>query len=478
VNLRFDSIADAPLLAILRALRQNEISSRDLADAAIARHVAFGDRLNAYRMFLPEMARARAEKADQAFAAGRDLGPLQGIPVSVKDLFGVTGLPTYAGTPQKLPRRWEQEGPLVGRLQAQLGVIVGKSHTVEFALGGLGTNRHYGSPHNPWDERDQRISGGSSSGAGLSLLEGSAFVALASDTTGSVRMPASMTGTVGLMVSHGRWSTEGIVPVSPVLDAPGLLTLTVADLIPAFLALDSGTTHPWDEIAALQSRSLAGCRVGVPRRLFWDGCDPGIAEGVEAALAEIEAAGARLVPIELPDPAAVYDMFQNGHLSTAAVYGMIRSEFPQWWETLDPNVRERLELHGAHLPAHEYVRRLRTIEGWMRAADAALADVDAVATPTVSVTPARVADLATADAYTKHNLAASRNCAVVALLGLAAISLPVALDAARMPVGLQLAARHGHDAELIGLAFAVERVLGSRAQRLGQPPMLARQSVP
>jgi aspartyl-tRNA(Asn)/glutamyl-tRNA(Gln) amidotransferase subunit A len=470
------SILDTPLTEILRALRRKEVSSRELADAAIARHATYGDRLNAYRLFLPEMAAARAAEADKAFAAGRDLGPLQGIPVSVKDLFGVSGLPTYAGTPQRLPPRWEQEGPLVARLQAQLGVIVGKSHTVEFALGGLGTNRHYGSPYNPWDDRDQRISGGSSSGAGVSLLEGSALVALASDTTGSVRMPASMTGTVGIMVSHGRWSTEGVVPVSPLLDAPGLLTLTVADLIPAFLAFDRSAIRLWDDIAALQSRSLAGCRIGVPRRLFWDDCDPGIAEGVEAGLSEIEKAGATLVPLELPDPAAVYEMFQNGHLSTAAVYGMIHSEFPEWWAGLDLNVRERLERHGAHLPAHEYVRRLRTIEQWMRTADGILANLDAVATPTVSVTPARVADLAEPDAYTRHNLAASRNCAVLALLGLTAVSLPVALDAAGMPVGLQLAGRHGHDEELIALAFAVERVLGNRLQRLGRPPALAHQS--
>ena len=166
-------------------------------------------------------------------------------------------------------------------------------------------------------------------------------------------------------------------------------------------------------------------------------------------------------------------MFQSGHISTAAVYGMIRGEFSEWWDTLDPNVRERLERHGANLPAHEYVRRLRTIEGWMRAADARLADVDAIALPTISVTPARVADLADADAYRIHNLAASRNSAVIALLGFAALSLPAALDAAGMPVGLQVAARHGCDTELLALALACERVLGTRAQRLGEPPLLA-----
>jgi aspartyl-tRNA(Asn)/glutamyl-tRNA(Gln) amidotransferase subunit A len=464
---------DAPLTEIARALRRGETSSRALVQAAIARHAARGDRLNAYRTFAPDFALARADEADRAIAAGRDLGPLQGLPVSVKDLFAVTGLPTYAGTPRRLPPKWEQEGPVVGRLQQQLGVIVGKSHTVEFALGGLGTNRHYGSPYNPWDARDQRISGGSSSGAGVSLLEGSALVAIGSDTTGSVRMPASFTGTVGLMVSHGRWSTEGIVPVAPILDAPGLLTRTVADLVPAFLALDGPPAEAWERAAALGDRALAGSRIGVPRTLLWDDCSPGIAEGVEAALAEIEAAGARLVPFDLPEPAAVFDLFQSGHLSTAAVYGMIRSEFPEWWDTLDENVRARLERYGAGLPAHEYVRRLRTIEAWMRTADAKLAEVDAIAFPTVSVTPARVEDLATADAYRTHNIAASRNCAVTALFGVTGVTLPVALDAVGMPVGLQLAARHGSDAPLLALALACERILGTRAQRLGEPPLRA-----
>ncbi len=197
---------------------------------------------------------------------------------------------------------------------------------------------------------------------------------------------------------------------------------------------------------------------------------PASPKGSQRALAEFERAGAALVPLELPEPAAVYDLFQSGHLSTAAVYGFIRSEFPEWWDTLDANVRERLERHGATLPAHVYVRRLRTIENWMREADARLSAVDAIALPTVSVTPARVAELGDADAYRTHNLAASRNSAVIALYGLAAISMPVALDAAGMPVGLQLAARHGHDAELLALALACERVLGTRAQRLGEPP--------
>src|SRR5262245_39872148 len=160
---------DPPLIDIIRKLREGRLSSAALTDDAIARHDRYGKFLNAYRLFAPDHARWRAREADAAFATGLDLGPLQGIPISIKDLFGVSGLPTYAGTPRRLPERWEREGPVVRRIQNQLGVIMGKSHTVEFAMGGLGTNQHYGTPYNPWDASNHRISGGSSSGAGVSL---------------------------------------------------------------------------------------------------------------------------------------------------------------------------------------------------------------------------------------------------------------------------------------------------------------------
>src|SRR5262249_37120034 len=219
--------------------------------------------------------------------------------------------------------------------------------------------------------------------------------------------------------------------------------------------------------------SLAGVVIGVPEKLFFEDCSPGIAEGVEAALAELESHGARRISIELPAPSEVFAMFCEGHLATAAVYGMIRGEFPEWWGTLDAVVRDRLERHGATLPAHGYVCRLRAIEAWMREADTLLSEVDAIATPTVSVTPARVSEVVAADAYRQHNLAASRNAAVIALLGLPALSMPVALDASGMPVGLQLAARRGRDAELIALAWACERQLGTSTQRLGSAPVFS-----
>ena len=145
---------------------------------------------------------------------------------------------------------------MVGAFRRQAALLAGKTHTVEFAFGGLGTNRHYGAPRNPWDATRHRVSGGSSSGAGVSLWQGTAVLALGSDTTGSVRMPASWTGTVGLKVSRGRWSCDGLLAQSETLDTPGLLARTVDDLVPAFAAVDGAPTG-WT--AELRRGSLLVC---------------------------------------------------------------------------------------------------------------------------------------------------------------------------------------------------------------------------
>ena len=220
-----------PLIDIARELRDRRASARELVEAAIARHERFGERLHAYSFWAPEQARTVADAADAAFAAGVSAGPLQGLPVSLKDLFAAAGYPCFAGSSRRLPADpWEQDGPLVATLRRQLGVIMGKTHMVEFAFGGTGRNSHHGAPYNPWDAAAHRSVGGSSSGAGVSLLEGSALLAFGSDTAGSVRIPASMTGNAGLKVTIGRWSTGGVVPLSFTFDTPGLLARSVSSL--------------------------------------------------------------------------------------------------------------------------------------------------------------------------------------------------------------------------------------------------------
>jgi len=444
------------------ALRAGEIHAADLAEAAAAAH---DPELGAYVAWRPEELRTQAMAADAAFAVGADVGPLQGIPVSVKDIYGLSGWPTHAGTPKEVPEAWRRDGPLVARARRQLAAFTGKTNTVEFAFSGLGTNPHWGSPRNPWDRA--RVAGGSSAGAGVSLAEGTALLAFGSDTAGSVRVPASMTGNVGLKTTFGRWPVGGIVPLSPSLDTAGILARGVADAALGFAALDA----PEARYAAppAPEADLGGLRIGLPEEVVWDDCDPGIAEGVRAALAELEPLGARLESFAFPEAEGASEVFREGGLAGAELHAFLSHVLPEWMETLDPNIRGRMEAVES-LPATTYLQRKHRLAELTASADARLKAVDIIATPTVCLTPPRFEEVATADGFRAHNARALRNTWIGNALGLCALTLPVALDAAGMPVGLQLLARGGQDARLLDIALRIERALGAPAQRIGAPP--------
>jgi aspartyl-tRNA(Asn)/glutamyl-tRNA(Gln) amidotransferase subunit A len=464
------NILESSLKDIAAALRSGETSSEALAEAAIANHERTSESLGAYKAWDPERLRAQARAADAVFAGGGDLGPLHGIPVSVKDLYGVKGFPTFAGTPKRLPAKWEREGPVVRALRRQQAVMTGKTHTVEFAFGGVGMNPHWGTPRNPWGGNQHRVPGGSSAGAGVSLGAGSALVALGSDTAGSVRIPASVTGNVGLKTSYGRWSLDGIVPLSPSLDTAGPLTRTVADSAYAFLALDPAHGALDGQLAAMESLELAGLRIGVADRFMWDDCAPGVAEGVKAAIDELAGKGAQLIPFELPEAGIVQPIFMKGGLVAAELYAFLKAELPDWLDLIEEIVRQRMD-EAATLPAHEYLDRRRIFAECGAAASERLREVDVLVGPTVPTTAPTLEEASEISVYKRTNLLMLRNTGVVNYLGLCALTMPVALDDAGMPVGLHLIARHGEEERLLAIGLAFERVLGTARQRLGAPPL-------
>ena len=347
-----------PLVEIARDLREKRTSARELVEAAIARHERFGEKLHAYSCWAPEQARAVAAAADAAFAAGVSAGPLQGLPVSIKDLFAAAGYPCFAGSSRRLPADpWEQDGPLVATLRRQLGVIMGKTHMVEFAFGGTGQNSHHGAPYNPWDAAAHRSVGGSSSGAGVSLLEGSALLAFGSDTAGSVRIPASMTGNAGLKVTIGRWSTNGVVPLSFTFDTPGLLARSVSDLAYGFAALDPAGIDPSAFIAQAGTRDLTGVRIGIGDRFLWRDCDPGIAETVQEAVDALVRAGAVARDFILPEAEAAYGVFLDGGLSAIELRSFLDRELPEWVDRLDPVIAPAVRSDTGRARPRRHARR-------------------------------------------------------------------------------------------------------------------------
>lgn len=449
------------LVSAVRALRDGESTAVELAEAAAARH---DPDLNAYAAWTPSTLHAHAQAADAAFAVGSDLGVLQGVPVSVKDIYAAAGWPTYAGSPNPLPADpWQQDGPLVQRLRGQLAAITGKTNTVEFAFGGIGTNAHWGAPRNPWDR--SRVSGGSSSGAAVSLGEGTALLALGTDTAGSVRIPAAMTGNVGLKTGAGRWPTDGIVPLSRTLDTAGILARTAADLAFGFAGLEA---RPELGELALTPPDLYGARFAVADGVLWDDCSPGVAEAAETAIGELEAAGARVERIDLPELAGALEVFRTANLAGPELYAFLSQELPDWLETLDPGVRARVD-KAAEMPAWRWLDARRRMEALSQSAHARLASYDALLAPTVAITPPTIAAMADPEVYGPTNLQALRNTAVGNYLTMAAVTLPVGLDAAGMPVGLQLMSTPGSEEWLISLAVAAELALGTADDRLGRP---------
>jgi aspartyl-tRNA(Asn)/glutamyl-tRNA(Gln) amidotransferase subunit A len=340
---------------------------------------------------------------------------------------------------------------------------------VEFAFGGTGDNVHYGAPRNPWDAAAHRSPGGSSSGAGVSLAEGSARLALGSDTAASVRLPAAMTGNVGLKLTKGRWSCDGIVPLSHTFDTPGILARSMADAAFGFAAIDP---HLGDGFAFLRGvpASVGGLRVGVADKMFWDGCENGIDEVVRRAVDQLARAGAVVVDKPLPEAREAVAVFAEGGVSAIELRAFLDRELPEWLATIDP-VNAPALTNAEKLSARDYLaRRLRLRDAAIGAA-ARFDDVDVIATPTVRLSPHVLSEDIGPEKFWARNRALVHNLVPVNFLGLCAATLPVGLDRLGLPVGLQLIGKGGDDERMAAMACAAERVLGTPREILGEPPM-------
>lgn len=386
-----------------------------------------------------------------------------GVPVSIKDLYGVNGYKTRAGTPKELPSKWEVQGPIINTLTSHHSLITGKTHTVEFAFGGVGMNPHWGTPINPWDETEHRVPGGSSSGAGVSLCTGTAALALGTDTAGSVRIPASVTGNVGLKTTKNRWSTEGIVPLSSSFDTPGILTHTVDDCIYAFRELDK---------TSLYNKKDKGLNVDpsidftfTTYDWFFDKCDDQISSEINAAIKKIEGNGKYKKVNELNEIDNSYNLFTKGGLAAAEFAAFINGEMRDLKATLDPNVAFRIKDMDS-FTAMEYLERKNDLEAMSYSINKKFEEFDIIITPTVPITAPITSYLEDSKKYSEANGLMLRNTSPVNLLGLCAITIPVALDGSGIPIGVQLIAPAFHEMKLLSIALRIENSLGNKYKNL------------
>lgn len=411
-----------------------------------------GEGARVYTELLEASALEQANRSDARLASGYPARALEGLPISVKDLFDIAGSVTRAASlalPDASPAI--ADAPVIARLRAAGAVIVGKTNMTEFAYSGLGLNLHFGTPLNPFDRRAQRIPGGSSSGAAISVSDRMAVAAIGSDTGGSIRIPAALCGLVGWKPTVSRVSREGVYPLSTSFDSIGPIAADVASCarIDEVLTGETARSEP--------RQDLMGVRLAVPRTLLGADTDSPVAAAIGRALTSLSKAGALLAELPLPEIVEVPTVGAGAVIVGSEAYAWHRRNIAVHGLLYDPRVRVRLE-RGAAYSAWEYLDALRCRTAAIEAAGRALRGFDGWLMPTVPIIAPRIADLAAEEAYVGTNKLVLRNSSIVNFLGGCAVSLPCHAPG-EPPVGLTFAALGNSDLRVLAIAAALERAL-------------------
>ncbi|HUG74646.1 MAG TPA: amidase [Acidimicrobiia bacterium] len=428
----------------------------DVIDEALARAEAAAD-LNAFTLIDHEGARAAASRVDEAVRAGRDPGPLAGVPVAVKDLIDQRGLPTTCGSSfyREVPDR---SATVVDRLEAAGAVIVGRTLLHEFAYGFSSENDWFGPVRNPIDPATSP--GGSSGGSAAAVAAGIVPIAIGTDTGGSVRVPAALCGLVGLKVTHGRIPLTGVFPLESSVDTVGPITATVGDAVLAYAAMAGHhPDDPWSADYPVETpepgTDLDGVTIGVPHPWVERPLEAGVADGWLLARAALTDLGATVRQIDVPD-------FGGSPIPLGVWAGA--AEVHRAWFEADPSaygteVRERLEAIMALTDA-DRATALEWRDHMRRAATACFEEVDLLATPTTA-TRRKVIGESLVDAGSEpepYRLALSWFCSLVNQIGAPALTIPIGA-AGKPPPSLQLIAPWWHESRLLGVGMIVERAL-------------------
>jgi aspartyl-tRNA(Asn)/glutamyl-tRNA(Gln) amidotransferase subunit A len=449
-------LAQLPVHALAAKLKARSISPVDIVDTCLERIDRLDRKLHAFVDVFAAEARAAAEAADKAIRSGHAVGPLHGIPVALKDLIELEGRVTTGGSAVWRERRSTRTATLAGKLIAAGMIVIGKTHTVEFAFGGWGTNQHMGTPWNPWDANTQRTPGGSSSGSGVAVAARMVPCAIGTDTGGSVRVPAAWCGITGLKTTIGRISSYGVLPLTPTLDTPGPMTRSVEDaalLLQVMQGADARdprtlSLRDADAMATLR-RGVKGLRLARLPAAERAGVDAEVLAAYDRSLEVLAGLGAEIVDLSLPRGFRDYGA-SSGRIMSAEAYALLSDIVDNNALSVDEAVRPRIRA-GAAISAREYLQTLAERERLKVEFGEAIASVDAVLAP-VTLTPAlpleAVDQNTTPAVFTRWGN----------FLDLCALAVPSGFSLSGLPLSLQIVCRGGDEATALRIGWAWQEV--------------------
>lgn len=443
----------ATVAQLSAALESGKTTSRALVEEALGRiGERGGEGSRAFLKVYAASARVHAERSDRLRKRGVRRSPIDGLPVSLKDLFDVAGDVTRAGSKilaNAAPA--QRDAAAVARLRAAGAVFVGRTNMVEFAFGGVGLNPHYGTPKSPYERKAGHVPGGSSSGAAVAVADEMCVMGLGSDTRGSVRVPAAACGVVGFKPTARRVPREGAFPLSFTLDSVGPLARSVA-CCAAYDAVLSGEAA--DPLPALEAKGL---RLLVPACSPIAELDDAVAKAFDAALRRLAGAGALIREAPVPAFDRQSEYFKAGGYAGAEAYHIHRPYLSRLQE-YDPRVGKRVVL-GKDISAADYLALADLRSAYVREVTAVAAPWDAIVMPTMPCTPPSIAAASASDEdYFRWNLRMLRNCGLVNFLDGCAVSLPCH-ERGAAPVGFMVCGVAQADRHILGVAAAIEREL-------------------
>jgi aspartyl-tRNA(Asn)/glutamyl-tRNA(Gln) amidotransferase subunit A len=448
-----------PTIDILLArIAAGDLTHTQLLEQCIAASAApEADAVYLHTWFDSALATARA--TDAARASGQSIGPLAGLPISIKDLFDVAGEVTRAGSRARddAPPA-ERDAEAVRRLRAAGAALTGRTNMTEFAFSGVGINPHFGTPRNPADRDHARIPGGSSAGAAASVALGLCVGALGSDTGGSIRIPAALTGITGFKSTQRRVSLDGTLPLSRTLDTACAMARSVTDC----LRLDSVLADTPVRPAAVPANTL---RFAVPQTVVLDGLEPEVSRAFDQALRALRDAGASIEEIPLHELSELATLNGAGGFSAPESWAVHRALLGTRRDLIDPRVVTRIE-RGASMSAADYIDLLDARSDWIERVESRIEPFDAILCPTAPMVAPHISALKHDNAFFDANGQLLRNTAIANFLDGCSISIPCQ-SAGALPVGLMLSHASMLDEVLLSAAMTVESVL--HAAGLGMP---------